>query len=150
MATATASSFKTKDYLSLVGQFPENVPVVVIHFLRFHPVAIYPPDSPFASLEPISGRDAFYKRYAPAGTAAAKEVGIAPGESRFFSASVTSLLLHSDVPWDIVTARKFASFADYAKYQASKQYQENAVPHRDAALQDWSLVACIEEEPPKF
>ncbi|GAB1316444.1 hypothetical protein MFIFM68171_06654 [Madurella fahalii] len=49
----------------MINQFPENVPIVVIHYLRFHPVAVYPPDSPFANLEPVSGRDAFYKRYAP-------------------------------------------------------------------------------------
>ncbi|KAK3935977.1 hypothetical protein QBC46DRAFT_297112 [Diplogelasinospora grovesii] len=146
---ATNTPIRTKDYLSLVGQFPDNVPIVVIHMLRFNETAVYPPSSPHASLPPISGLDCFYKRYVPAGSAAAQEVRIAPATARFFSASVTNLLQHNDVPWDIVTARKYASFSDYARYQASDAYQERAVPHRDAALKDWSLVACVEEEPPK-
>lgn len=149
MANSSYTPFKTKDYLSLVGQFPDDKPITVIHMLRFNSTAIYPPSSPYTSLERVSGRDAFYQRYAPAGAAAAREVGIKPAEARFFSASVTNLLLHNDIPWDIVTARKYESFADYARYQASTEYKERAVPHRDAALRDWSLVACIEEEPPK-
>ena len=150
MADLSYSPFKTKNYLSLVGQFPDNVPITVFHMLRFHPTAIYSPSSPYASLEPVSGRDAFYQRYVPAGTAAAQGTGIKPAEARFFSASVTNLLTHNDVPWDIVTVRKYESFAEYARYQASKAYTETAVPHRDAALMDWSLVACIEEEPPEI
>lgn len=150
MANSSHTSIKTKDYLSLVGQFPENVPVTVVHMLCFNPTAIYLPSSPYASLERISGRDAFFQRYVPAGSAAAQEVGITPAQTSFFSTSVTNLLLHNDIPWDIVTARKYESFADYARYQKSKAYAERAVPHRDAALRDWSLVACIEEEPPKI
>ena len=149
MANSSDALIKTKDYLSLVSQFPDNVPVTVIHKLRFKPTAIYPPSSPYASLEPVSGHDAFYQRYVPAGNAAAQEVGITPGETRFYSAFVTILLLHNDIPLDVVTARKFENFASYARYQASKAYTEKAAPHRDAALRDWSLVACIEEEPPK-
>jgi hypothetical protein len=150
MANSSHTSIKTKDYLSLVGQFPDNVPVTVIHMLCFNSTAIYRPSSPYASLERVSGRDAFYQRYIPAGSAAAKEVGITPAETCFFSTSVTNLLLHNDKPWDMVAARKYESFADYARYQASKAYIERAAPHRDAALKDWSLVACIEEEPPKI
>lgn len=135
--------------LPLAGRhFPDNVPVTFIHMLRFNSTAIYPPSSPYASLEPVSGRDAFYQRYVTAGSAAAQEVGIMPAETRFFSTSVTNLLLHNDVPWDVVTIRKYESFGDYARYQASKAYTEMAVPHRDAALRDWSLVACVEEQPP--
>ncbi|CAM1505784.1 Fc.00g114210.m01.CDS01 [Cosmosporella sp. VM-42] len=148
MASTTYSPVRTKDYLSLVNSFPENVPVTVMHMLRFNPTAIYPPSSPHATLPPISGRDAFYQRYIPAGTAAAQEVGIKAGESRFFSTRVTNLLIHNDVPWDVVAVRTYASFAEYAGYQASKEYQENAVPHRNAALMDWSLVACVEDEYP--
>ncbi|RYP39045.1 hypothetical protein DL767_002372 [Monosporascus sp. MG133] len=149
MANSPAIPVKTKDYFSLVDQFPKNVPVTVIHMCRFNETAIYSPSSPFASLEPISGRDAFYRRYIPAGQAAAQEVGIKPAQSRFFSSSVTNLLPHNDIPWDIVAVRQYASFAEYARYQCSKAYTERAVPHREAALREWSLVACIEDEPPK-
>ena len=149
MASSSYTPIKTKDYLSLVEQFPENIPITVIHMFRFNLTAIYPPSSPHASLERISGYDAFYQRYVPAANAAAQEVGITPAETRFYSTSVTNLLFYNDIPWDIVTARRYESFADYAKYQASKAYTEKAVPHRDAALKDWSLVACIEGEPPK-
>lgn len=150
MAATSYSPIRTKDYLALVDQVPANVPVTVIHMLRFNPTAIYAPSSPHASLPPISGRDAFYQRYIPAGTAAAKEVGIKAGKSHFFSARVTNLLVHNDVPWDVVAVRTYESFGEYALYQASKEYTENAVPHRDAALLDWSLVACAEDEyPPK-
>lgn len=151
MATSPYRPIKTKDYLSLVDQFPPNVPVTLVHMLRFHDIASYPPSSPHASLEPMTGRDAFYKRYVTFGNAAAQEVGITPAETKFYSASVTSLLLgHNDVAWDVVTARKFSSFEEYARYQTSSAYIENAVPHRDAALRDWLLVALVEEEPPKI
>lgn len=151
MPTPSHHPIQTKDYLSLVENFPPDVPVTLVHMLRFHDMANYPPSSPHASLEPMTGRDAFYKRYVAAGNAAAKEVGITPAETQFYSASVTSLLLgYNDVPWDVVTARKFSSFGEYARYQMSRPYKENAVPHRDAALRDWSLVALVEEEPPKI
>ena len=148
MADSTHTPIKTKDYLSLVNQFPGNVPVTVIHMLRFNTTAIYPPSSPHAHLERVSGRDVFFQRYMPAGSAAAQEVGISPAETRLFSTSVTNLLLHDDsIPWDVVAVRKYQSFKDYARYQASEAYKEKAMPHRDAALRDWSLVACVEEEP---
>ena len=148
MADSTHTPVKTKDYLSLVNQFPDNVPVTLIHMLHFNATAIYPPSSPYASLEPVSGRDVFFQRYMPAGSAAAQEVDIAPAETRLFSASVTNLLLHADsVPWDVVAVRRYQSFTDYARYQASEAYKQRAMPHRDAALRDWSLVACVEEEP---
>ena len=146
MADPSPTPIKTKDYLTLTNQFPENVPITVIHMLRFTPTAIYPSSSPHASLERASGRDVFFKRYIPAAHAAAQEAGIAPAETCFFSTAVTNLLLHNDVPWDVVAVRKYRCFEDYATYQASEAYKENAMPHRDAALRDWSLVACVEEE----
>lgn len=148
MAMSSHIPIKTKDYVSLVGEIPDNEPVTIIHMLRFNPMAVYPASSADASSEPISGSDAFFKRYVPAGNIALGEVGIQPAETRFFSKCVTNLLVHNDIPWDVVAVRKYETFADYAKYQTSKAYIENAVPHRDAALRDWSLVACIEEDFP--
>ncbi|EXJ57875.1 uncharacterized protein A1O5_12433 [Cladophialophora psammophila CBS 110553] len=149
MAQSWQSPLKTKEYLAMIGDFPDNVPVTVIHMLRFNEQAIYPPSSPHASLEPTSGRDAFWKRYVPAGNTAAQKLGIKPAETLFFSDTVTNLLQHNDIPWDVVTARKYESFAVYARYQKSMEYSEWAAPHRDAALKDWSLVACIQGELPK-
>ena len=149
---------KTKDYLSLLDQVPAHTPITVIHMLRFNSTTMYPPDSPFNNLPPVSGRSAFYDRYVPAGNAAAREAGIAPAETRMYSSFVMNLLAgrdgegsdgnYGERQWDVVTARRYASFEDYARYQASGAYQELARPHRDAALRDWSLVCCVEEEPP--
>ena len=150
MADSSHTPIKTKDYLTLVNQLPDNVPVTVIHMLRFTTTAIYPPSSLYKSLEPLSGRDVFFNRYIPAGSAAAQATGIVPAETRFFSASVTNLLFHNDsIPWDVVAVRNNQTFKDYARYQASEAYKEKAMLHRDAALRDWSLVACVEEEPVK-
>lgn len=149
--TSSTIPIQTKDYLSLIDKFPPNVPVTLVHMLQFHDTATYPPSSPYASLEPMTGRDAFYKRYVVCGNAAAREVGITPAKTLFYSTSVTSLLFgHNDVLWDVITARKFSSFEEYARYQTSRAYVDNAIPHRDAALRDWSLVAFAEEEPPKM
>ncbi|PVI02176.1 hypothetical protein DM02DRAFT_613140 [Periconia macrospinosa] len=150
MADTSYTPIKTKDYLSLVGKFPDNAPITVVHMLQFNDVAIYPESSPHASLDPVSGRDAFYHRYIPAGAAAAQEVGITPAETRFFLTTVVNLLPHNDVAWDVVAARRYQSFSDYARYQASEAYTKNAVPHRDAALKNWSLVACLDQDVPKF
>ncbi|OQU95787.1 hypothetical protein CLAIMM_01958 [Cladophialophora immunda] len=140
---------KTKDYLAMIGIFPDDVPVTVVHMLRFNEQALYPPSSPHASLPPTSGRDAFWTRYVPAGNTAAQKLGVKPAETLFFSDTVTNLLRHNDTPWDVVTARRYESFAVYARYQTSREYSEGAAPHRDAALKDWSLVACIQGELPK-
>lgn len=150
MADSLDTPIRRKIYLSLVSRFPDDVPVTVLHALRFRSTAIYPPSSPYASLEPISGRDAFYQRYIPVSNAAAKEVGLTPGETRFYLTFSIALLFQNDIPWDVVTARSFESFASYTRYQASKAYTEKAVPHRDAALRDWSLIARGKEEPPKM
>jgi len=156
MADTPYTPIKTKDYLLLADKFPANAPITVVHMLQFHDVAKYPLSSPHdstphASLPPVSGRDAFYQRYMPAAAAAAQEVGITPAETRFFFTSVVNLLPHSgDVAWDVVAARRYQSFGEYARYQASEAYTTNAVPHRDAALKNWSLVACLEQDVPTF
>ena len=97
MAQSSSTPIKTKDYLSLVDQFPVDVPVTIIYMFRFKSTAVYPPSSPYASLESVSGREAFYQRYVPAGIAAAQEVDITPGETLFSSTSVTNLLSHNDI-----------------------------------------------------
>ncbi|KAB2098609.1 hypothetical protein AG0111_0g13160 [Alternaria gaisen] len=151
MADIPYTPIKTKDCLSLVDKFPANTPITVVHMLQFHDVAKYPPSSPHASLAPVSGREAFYQRYMPAGAAAAQEVGITAAETRFFFTSVANLLPHNgNVAWDVVAARRYRSFGEYARYQASEAYTTNAVPHRDAALKNWSLVACLEQDVPTF
>lgn len=142
MALSIQSPIKTKDYLSMVGDFPENEPVAVVHMLCFNEIATYPSTSPHASAKPISGRDAFWELYVPAGNRVAEQLGVKAAETLFFSNSVVNLLQHNDVKWDVVTVRKYESFAEYARYQKSKGYLEQAAPHRDAALKNWSLVAC--------
>ncbi|PVH87800.1 hypothetical protein DL98DRAFT_525091 [Cadophora sp. DSE1049] len=144
MADLTYTPIKTKDYLSLLDQFPRDTPITVLHLLHFHPIAIYPQSSPHASLPSISGRDAFYTRYVPAGILAAQEAHITPGETKFFSSTVMNLLLQNDTPWDVVTVRTYRNFEEYARYQASDMYKEMAVPHRDAALKGWEVVVCVE------
>ncbi|KAK0113905.1 hypothetical protein ONS95_014148 [Cadophora gregata] len=144
MSAPTYTPIQTKNHLSLIDQFPSNTPITVLHLLHFHPVALYPASSPHASLPPISGRDAFYTRYVPAGILAAQECGITPGETKFFSGTVMSLLRDSETPWDVVTMRTYRSFEEYARYQASELYRENAVPHREAALKGWEVLVCVE------
>ncbi|KAF1993534.1 hypothetical protein P154DRAFT_527698 [Amniculicola lignicola CBS 123094] len=151
MADTPYTPLKTKDYLPLADKFPANAPITVVHMLQFHEVAKYPPSSPHGSLAPVTGREAFHQRYMPAAAAAAQEVGITPAETRFFFTSVVNLLSHNgDVAWDVVAARRYQSFGEYARYQASEAYTTNAVPHRDAALKNWSLVACLEQDVPTF
>lgn len=149
MAAPAYQPIRTKDYLALIKDVPSDGPVTVIHKLRFNPTAIYDPSSPHASLPPISGRDAFYQRYIPNGVAAAKTAGIKAGESKYFSTRVTNLIEGGE-EWDVVAVRTYETFSEYARYQAGKEYQENAVPHRNAALANWALVACVEDDyPPK-
>lgn len=142
MATSLHSPIRTKDYLSMVGDFSNDEPVAVVHMLCFNETAIYPPNSPHTSAKSISGRDAFWNLYVPAGNRVAEQLGVKPAETLFFSQSVANLLQHNDVKWDVVTVRKYESFAEYARYQKSKEYLDQAAPHRDAALKNWSLVAC--------
>ena len=126
----------------MVGDFPDSKPVAVVHMLCFNETAIYPSNSPHASAKPTSGRDAFWERYVPAGNRVAEQLGVKPAETLFFSQSVANLLHHNYVNWDVVTVRKYESFAEYARYQKSREYLDQAAPHRDAALKNWSLVAC--------
>ncbi|KAH7383001.1 hypothetical protein BKA64DRAFT_683663 [Cadophora sp. MPI-SDFR-AT-0126] len=144
MTSPNYAPIQTKDYLSLISQFPSDVPITVLHLLHFHHLAIYPPQSPYAPLSPISGRDAFYQLYVPAGILAAQEADITPGETKLFSGTVMNLRKDNGTPWDVVTMRTYKSFGEYATYQASEMYRIRAVPHREAALKNWEVMVCVE------
>lgn len=148
MATFPSQPLITKDYNAISNSFPNDKPVTVIHLMRFNAVANYPVTSPHhptrTGQEQRSGREAFFDHYLPAAERAVVASAIPPPTTHFFSTSVTSLLPHSDIPWDVSAVRQFSSFAAYTAYQTSREYVEDAAPHRAAALADWTLVACIQ------
>jgi hypothetical protein len=123
--------------------------VTIIHLIHFNIMAQYQLDSPHhptaTGEQAISGRSAFFDRYLPAAERAVEASNIDPPVTHFFSTNVTNLLPHNDIAWDVAAVRQFCSFAAYTTYQTSREYVEYAVPHREAALADWSLVACIGE-----
>jgi hypothetical protein len=152
MAEYASQYLTTKDYSAISTSFSDDKPVIVIHLMRFNAVANYPVTSPHhptrLGQKQRSGREAFFDHYLPAAQRAVVASAISPPTTHFFSTSVTSLLPHNDIPWDVSAVRQFSSFAAYTKYQTSQVYVEEAAPHRAAALADWTLVACVESNFP--
>lgn len=115
METPTEYSLRIEDYISFVHRVPNDVPFTVIHMLHSRNVAV---DAPSFCFLPRC----FLEEPSPAGVAAIREAGIAPAETRFFSASSTNLPLHKFALCDVVTARRYENLASYAKNEAMKAY----------------------------
>ncbi len=118
-------------------------PVYMVNLVRYRGEAAYEVGT---TLPPCSGREAYFKRYAPAFNT------VAQGEDYgvFWVGNVHSVLVGTDgEAWDDIVIVRYASFAVLRRILESPAYAEQAAPHRRAALTDWKFIVTTQPEIPR-
>ncbi|KIV82353.1 hypothetical protein PV11_04472 [Exophiala sideris] len=124
---------------------PEDTPVVMVNLLRFKTETTYPKHLDHA---PSTGREAYLGRYVPAWSAICASVAGSDDAIKplFLGKPHASLLAgpFGAEMWDVVGVITYPSFRAFREVLESKQYQDTALPHRLASLEDWRLYATTE------
>src|SRR5580692_8439453 len=108
-------------------------PVYMVNMVRFRDRADYHGTSAFP---PCSGRDAYLQRYAPAfnKVAQGEDYGV------FWLGNVREVLVGAGERWDDIVIVRYSSFAALRRILQSGAYEQEAAPHRRAALADWRFL----------
>lgn len=124
------------DLAAASASFPADAPLVMINMLRFRDQAWYPEPS---TLEPCTGRVAYFDRYVPAFATTVQPFGAT--ELLFAGDVVARLVGPTHELWDAVALVRYDSFAVFRRLVIDPAYLDQAEPHRNAALADWRLHA---------
>ncbi|MBA2679626.1 MAG: hypothetical protein H0U76_14665 [Ktedonobacteraceae bacterium] len=125
------------------GVIPENTPFVMLNLLRYKQHADYGDRTDFG---PRSGREAYHQGYRPAFGEVAARLESAKGIRPLFLGTVlASLVGPTDEPWDEVALVEYPSFAAFRSITESLEYKRDAAPHREAALENWRLIAMLSQ-----
>jgi uncharacterized protein (DUF1330 family) len=111
-----------------------GVPVIMINLLRFRDVAAYEAGS---GDEPCSGRDAYYKRYAPGATPLVMQMG---GSVFWSGTTLAHLIAPHYEHWDDVLLVQYPEISCLVRLFDNPDYQA-IMHHRTAALEDSRLIA---------
>ena len=117
--------------------------IFMVNLVRYRPEATYPKGF---GLPPCSGREAYFRRYAPAFGQ------VAQGEdySVFWIGNVRGVLVGTEgEAWDDIVIVRYASFATLRRILESPDYEKTAAPHRRAALADWKFMVTTQPELPR-
>ena len=117
--------------------------IFMVNLVRYRPEATYPKGF---GLPPCSGREAYFRRYAPAFGQ------VAQGEdySVFWIGNVRGVLVGTEgEAWDDIVIVRYASFATLRRILESPGYEKTAAPHRRAALADWKFMVTTQPELPR-
>lgn len=115
-------------------------PVFMVNMVRYRDQAAYEAGS---HLPPCSGREAYFQRYAPAFNR------VAAGENHavFWIGNVRGVLVGVDgEQWDDIVIVRYTSFASLRRIVENPAYEEQAAPHRRAALADWKFIVTTQPE----
>lgn len=132
------------DLAEAAKSLPENVPVVMINLIKFKPRTTYPEGSPFTAM---SGEEAYVTRYGGAFLefAASHSNGSEPLFKPLYSgkpqANFVARPHGGNETWDRVGVIWYPNFAAFRKWVDSKEYEEKALPHRLACIEDYRLYA---------
>jgi uncharacterized protein (DUF1330 family) len=121
----------------------EAGPVYMVNMVRYREQADYRGKS---ELPPCSGREAYFQRYAPAfnQVAAGADYGL------FWVGNVRNVLVGAEgEAWDDIVIVRYSSFATLRRILESSAYEEQAAPHRRAALADWRFILTTEPNLPR-
>jgi uncharacterized protein (DUF1330 family) len=116
-------------------------PVYMVNMVRYRERADYHGKSEFP---PCSGRDAYFGRYAPAfnKVAQGEDYGV------FWLGHVHEVLVGAEgEQWDDIVIVRYSSFAALRRILQSPAYEEQAAPHRRAALADWRFIVTTQPAP---
>lgn len=123
--------------------FAEAGPVFMVNMVRYRDQAAYKAGT---HLPPCTGREAYFQRYAPAFNQ------VAEGENHavFWVGNVRGVLVGLDgEQWDDIVIVRYTSFASLRRILESPSYEEQAAPHRRAALADWKFIVTTQPEIPR-
>ncbi|WP_158815694.1 hypothetical protein [Methylocapsa sp. S129] len=121
----------------------EAGPVFMVNMVRYRDQAAYEPGT---RLPPCSGREAYLQRYAPAFNQ------VAEGENHavFWVGNVRGVLVGLDgEQWDDIVIVRYTSFPSLRRILESPSYEEQAAPHRRAALANWKFIVTTQPEIPR-
>ena len=121
----------------------EAGPVYMVNMVHYREQADYRGKSELPS---CSGREAYFQRYAPAfnKVAAGADYGL------FWVGNVRNVLVGGEgEKWDDIVIVRYSSFATLRRILESSAYEEQAAPHRRAALADWRFIVTTEPNLPK-
>lgn len=135
--------------------FSKDTPIFMLNMLRFHPEASYP--SSHASQPATSGQEAWAKRYIPAFRSVSNKVLEGTGEDAeriFFGMPAVGIVTPEEIEgkegrdyWHAVALVRYPCLEVFRKITESREYEETALPHRLAGLEDFRLLAISEVEP---
>ena len=109
-------------------------PIYMVNMVRYKDRADYQGTS---ALPACSGREAYFQRYAPAfnKVAQGEDYGV------FWLGNVREVLVGAEgEQWDDIVIVRYSSFAALRRILQSGAYEEEAAPHRRAALADWRFL----------
>lgn len=109
-------------------------PILMVNLLRYRTRADYAAGSERA---PCSGREAYFNRYVPAFTEAAKGFDVA---ATWLGTVTAQFVAPGSEAWDDVAIVRYPGIAAFRSIVNSDAYRDNAGPHRKAALADWRLL----------
>ncbi|MES2493206.1 MAG: DUF1330 domain-containing protein [Pseudomonadota bacterium] len=116
----------------LAQALPSGQPVTMLNLLRFRDAAQYNGED----LPPCSGRDAYYKRYAPVATGLVVALG---GKVIWAGQAAGHTVCPPDERWDDILIVEYPDVAAIAGLFRDPAYQA-VVKHRTAALVDSRLI----------
>ena len=132
-----------QDILAALGGIPENTPFLMLNLLRYRKQADYGDRTEFG---PRSGREAYFQGYVPAFSAiAARSESTKKIRPILLGAVLARLVGPADEPWDDVALVEYPNFEAFRSVVESPEYQRDAAPHRKAALENWRLMALLQQ-----
>ncbi|KAI1620664.1 hypothetical protein EDD37DRAFT_164263 [Exophiala viscosa] len=138
----SAIEIHVTDLAVAAKSIPENTPVVMVNLIRFKTETTYPKHSDHS---PTSGKEAYLGRYVPAwGAISASVAGSDDAVKPLFLGTPHASLLAGPFGkemWDLVRVIAYPNFEAFKKVLESKQYEDTALPHRLASIEDWRLYA---------
>ena len=121
------------------ANIPENKPFFMLNLLRYRQRALYQDRPEFAHL---SGREAYFQNYVPAfNQIAGSDESTKDIRPAFVGSVLARLVGPPGEHWDDVAIVQYPSYAAFRRIAESPEYKRDADPHRQAALEDWRLIA---------
>jgi hypothetical protein len=115
---------------------PPNKPLFMLNILRYRSESKYTTPN---NLPPISGREVYHTRYLPPLRPVLKSYG---ATVHFMGKAYNPLMLAPEGErWDDVLLVRYPSLEAFLSMGGSEVYKDTCAEHRDAALEDWKLVA---------
>lgn len=125
----------TSDMLdSAAAELGPEEPVYMVNMLRYHSEARYGAQS---QSPPISGRDAYFTRYAPAFAEVAKgeDYGL------FWVGNARGVIVGDEgETWDDIVVVRYANLDVLRRILSNPRYADEADPHREAAVAAWKFI----------